>query len=189
VIEAPALGVLNHLLGQSAWARARLAPFAGRQACFVMPPLRLAFAVAADGLFQPAAADGAETDVTVTLPADSPLKALQGMNGVMAAAHVVGNAEFATELSFVLRNLRWDAEEDLSRLVGDIAAHRLVGTASAFVAWQKRSAESFAQNISEYLAEEARVLTPARELALMRADLEDLDRRLTALAARVERLS
>ena len=188
MIEAPALGILNHLLGQSAWARARLAPFAGRQACFVMPPLRLAFAVAADGLFQPAAAD-AESDVTVTLPADSPLKALHGMNGVMAAAHVVGNAEFATELSFVLRNLRWDAEEDLSRLVGDIAAHRLVGAASAFVDWQKRSAENLARNLSEYLSEEAGVLTPSRELAQMRDDLEDLERRLTALAVRVGRLS
>jgi ubiquinone biosynthesis accessory factor UbiJ len=153
-----------------------------------MPPWQLAVLVAEDGRFQTVTGE-AEADVTVTLPADSPLRALRGLSGVMAEAHVTGNAEFATELSFVLRNLRWDAEEDLSRLVGDIAAHRLVGAGNAFVAWQKRSAENLGQNVSEYLAEEARVLTPAREMAQLRQDTEDLDRRLAALEARVKRLS
>lgn len=188
MIEGPVVAAVNHLLGQSGWARTRLAPFAGRCARFDMPPWRLAVFVTDDGYLR-AATDPPEADVTVTLPADSPLRALHGIAGVMADAHVIGNAEFATELSFVLRNLRWDAEEDLSRLVGDIAAHRLAGAASAFVAWQKRSAENLGQNISEYLAEEAQVLTPARELAQLRGDLEDFERRLAALQARVDRLS
>jgi ubiquinone biosynthesis protein UbiJ len=153
-----------------------------------MPPWHLAALVAEDGTFRTAAGD-TEADVTVTLPSDSPLRALRGLAAVMGDAHVVGNAEFATELSFVLRNLRWDAEEDLSRLVGDIAAHRLAGAASTLAAWQKRSAENLGQNIAEYLAEEARLLTPARELAQLRQDTEDLDRRLAALEARVKGLT
>ncbi len=188
MIEAPALGVLNHLLGQAAWARAKLAPFAGRKACFIMPPLQLAFCVTAEGLFQ-TATDEAEADVTVTLPADSPLQALQGIDRLMAAAHVTGNAEFATDLSFVLRNLRWDAEEDLSRFVGDIAAHRLVRSASSFAAWQKRSAENLAQNLAEYLGEESRLLTPSRELEQLRVDVEELDERIAAVEARIRRLT
>jgi ubiquinone biosynthesis accessory factor UbiJ len=188
VIEAPALGILNHLLGQAAWARAKLEPFAGRQACFIMPPWQLAFVVTGEGLFQTAARHEAEPDVTVTLPGNSPLLAFQGIDRLMATAHVTGNAEFATELSFVLRNLRWDAEEDLSRFVGDIAAHRMVRTAASFVAWQKRSVESLAQNIAEYLSEEAHLLTPARELAELRSNREELDRRIAALEARVKRL-
>jgi ubiquinone biosynthesis accessory factor UbiJ len=187
VIEAPALGVLNHLLGQAAWARAKLAPFAGRKACFIMPPLRLAFAVTGDGLFQ-TADDDAEADVTVTLPADSPFQALQGIDRLMAAAHVTGNAEFATDLSFVLRNLRWDAEEDLSRFVGDIAAHRMVRGASSFAVWQKRTAESLAQNVAEYLGEEAQLLTPARELTQLRTDIGELDKGIVTLEARIRQL-
>lgn len=187
MIEAPALGVLNHLLGQAAWARAKVAPFAGRKACFIMPPLQLAFSVTAEGLFQ-TASDEAEADVTVTLPADSPLQALQGLDRLMAAAHVTGNAEFATELSFVLRNLRWDAEEDLSRFVGDIAAHRMVRSASSLVAWQKRTAEGLAESLAEYLGEEAHVLTPARELAQLRTDIEELDGRIAGLEVRIRRL-
>ena len=38
-----------------------------------------------------------------------------------------GDAELAQEISFLARHLTWDVEEDLSRVVGDIAAHRVVG--------------------------------------------------------------
>jgi ubiquinone biosynthesis protein UbiJ len=188
MIEGPSIAVINHLLGQAAWARAKLKPHAGRSARFVMPPWQLSVTVAEDGSLH--TADGqTEPEVTVTLPADSPLRALQGLAGIMAAAHVTGNAEFATELSFVLRNLRWDAEEDLSRLVGDIAAHRLTGAASAFTAWQKRSATNLGENVAEYLAEEAGMLTPARELVQLKQDIAELEQRLAALAARLSRLN
>ena len=182
----PILSALNHLLGQAAWARQQLKPFAGRKASFDMPPWQLAFAISADGYFEPVA-EG-EIDVTVTLPADTPLAALQGLDRAMAGAHVTGNAEFATALSFVLKNLRWDAEEDLARLVGDIAAHRIAGAAASLAAWQKRAADSLATNLAEYLTEEAQLLTPARELADFRAEVEELGDRLAALEARVGRL-
>ena len=188
MIEGIVLAAANHLLTQSAWARARLAPFAGRRARFVMPPWDLAVAVVDDGGLS-AAADSTAPDVTVTLPPDTPLVALQGLDRAMASAHVTGNAEFATELSFVLKNLRWDAEEDLSRLVGDIAAHRLAGAATAFGAWHKRSAQNLAENVSEFLSEEAGVLVPARDLPPLRHELEALERRLAALEARVRQLN
>jgi ubiquinone biosynthesis accessory factor UbiJ len=187
VIEGFVLGALNHLLGQAGWARKQLSAFAGRQARFDMPPWRLAFAVTAEGLFEATATDG--VDVTVTLPADAPLLALHGIDRVMATAHVTGNAEFATALSFVLKNLRWDAEEDLSRLVGDIAAHRIVGGISALTAWQKQSARNVAENVAEYLGEESGLLTPARDLAAFRTELAEFTRRLEQLEARTRALA
>jgi ubiquinone biosynthesis protein UbiJ len=35
----------------------------------------------------------------------------------------------AAELNWLVDHVRWDAEEDLSRLVGDAWAHKLVGLA------------------------------------------------------------
>jgi ubiquinone biosynthesis accessory factor UbiJ len=186
VIDGLILGALNHLLGQSAWARRQLQPFAGRQARFDMPPWQLAFAVTAEGLFE-SVGEG-DIDVTVTLPAETPLVALQGMDRAMAAAHVTGNAEFATALSFVLKNLRWDAEEDLSRLVGDIAARRLVGVSSRLTLWQKEAARNAAENLAEYLAEEARLLVPSREFATFREELADFASRIERLEARATAL-
>lgn len=181
---------LNHLLASANWARVRLVPFVGRRARFDMPPFSLAFEVAPNGqvIPHPDSASADITDVVIRLPADTPFLLPQGIDRVMAHANVEGNAEFATELSFVLRNLRWDAEEDLSKLVGDIAAHRVVAGATRFVAWQKQAVTHFAQNLGEYLTIETPVLVRRDELLALRdgvarldADLNRAERRLAAL--------
>ena len=52
-----------------------------------------------------------------------------------------GDAEFAQEVSFLARNLTWDVEEDLSRVVGDIAAHRIVQGARQARDWGREAAQ------------------------------------------------
>jgi ubiquinone biosynthesis protein UbiJ len=183
MIDAALLAGLNHLLQGANWARERLGPFAGRQASFVMPPFALAFSVGADGFFSPVA-DPAAADVTVRLPDNTPFLLLQGFDKVMAAATVEGNAEFATELSFVLRQLRWDAEEDLSRLVGDIAAARLLRGTHSLVAWQQQALGNLSGNVAEYLVHEARTLIGNHEFSAFRDDLLRLNAALSALEKR-----
>lgn len=183
MIQQTVLGGLNHLLTQADWARVRLQPFAGRQAAFVMPPWRLAFRVSDRGQFEPVGE--ADTDVTVELPADAPLLALQGIDRVPGSAHVTGNAEFATALSHVFKHLRWDAEEDIARLVGDVAAHRLVKGAETVIGWHRQLADRLAANLSEYLTEEAALAATGRDIkgfsrdvARLRDDTARLEQRL-----------
>lgn len=187
MIEGLILSAANHLLGQADWARRRLRGFAGRHARFEMPPWRLEFRIGDDGLFAPAS--GEAVDVTVSLPAETPLVALQGIDRAMAQAHVTGNAEFATELSFVFKNLRWDAEEDLARRLGDIVAHRIVAGASRLAAWQRQAARNLGENLAEYLADEAGILTHRRDLARFREELTEFSRRLERLDARARALA
>lgn len=182
------LAALNHLLGGANWARARLAPFAGRRARIEMSPLAFGFEIATDGRVQPQP-DSATADVTIALPAETPFLLPQGLDRVMAGASVAGNAEFATELSFVFRHLRWDAEEDLSRWIGDIAAHRLLQGASRFMAWQQQAASNLAENLAEYLVQESPLLVATDEFAPLRdgiarfnADLTRIENRLGLLA-------
>ena len=188
MIDQVVLGALNHLLGSANWARARLAPFAGRRARIAMPPFDFAFAVDADGALQPST-DPDTTDVTIRLPANSPFLLPQGLDKLMAEARVEGNAEFATELSFVFRHLRWDAEEDLSRVVGDIAAHRLVDGAQRFLAWQKQAADNLAGNLAEYLVHERSLLVASPEFNELRDGIAHLNADLARLEARGKALS
>lgn len=45
----------------------------------------------------------------------------------MTDIRISGNADLADALGFVLRKLRWDVQQEaLSRVVGDIAAHRAI---------------------------------------------------------------
>jgi len=179
-----ALAALNHLLDPSAWARDRLRGFAGRRARLYAPPLTLDFRIGEDGLLQAAGSDGAP-QATIELPLDAPLRLLRGGTAeVMKAARIEGAADLADALGFVLRNLRWDAEEDLSKLVGDIAARRIAQGAHAFTAWQKDAATRLAENLAEYLREENRLLVGRHELDTFATEVRDLLDRLDKVERR-----
>lgn len=187
-LPTPALLFINHVLAQSDWAQTRLKPFAGRVARIDMPPFDVVFAVASDGSLQAPSAE-AVADVTLTLPALSPLLLLQGMDALMRSVRLTGTVDFAEALSFVVRNVRWDAEEDLSKIIGDIAAHRLVGGARQFAGWQKQAGQNLAENLAEYFTEEQPMITKADDLAefsnavtTLRDDIARLEKRLQRLA-------
>ncbi len=160
MLDGLALGALNHLLADAPWARERLRPYAGRRARISLglaplKPFALNFSIAQDGKLQSLAKRGGEGEdegeVDIVLPPSAPLAALQGRDAIMRGARVSGAADFAEALSFVLRNLDWDAEEDLSKLVGDIAAKRVVNGARQFVATKKDVVERAIDNLTEYL--------------------------------------
>lgn len=187
-LPAPIQAAVNHLLGQAGWAREKLAPFAGHAAQIKMPPFEAAFLVGADGLLYVPPAD-AELEVSISLPVATPLLALQGQDAVMRAARIEGSAEFAESLGFVIRNLRWDAEEDVSRLVGDIAAHRIVKGGKEFAAWQQQAARNFAANLAEYFTEEQPLIARRDQVAMFAAEVNALRDDVARLEKRIARLA
>ncbi|MCX7145835.1 MAG: hypothetical protein NT042_06440 [Sulfuritalea sp.] len=186
-LPAPMLAAINHLLGQAAWAREKLVPFAGHAAQIKLPPFEAAFLIGHDG-FIAAPAPDAELEVSISLPATTPLLALQGKDAVMRAARIEGSAEFAETLGFVIRNLHWDAEEDLSRIFGDIAAHRIVAGTREFAGWQQQAAQNFAENFAEYFTEEQPMIARRIAIADFSADIDRLRDDVARLEKRLEKL-
>jgi ubiquinone biosynthesis protein UbiJ len=173
-------GPINHVLRANSWAREWLLPHAGRVAFIDNPPFSVRLAVTADGAIADAPADAA-ADVTVRL---TPGLMLRLMARDVSARHEVlveGNAEFAAALNQIAHNLRWDIEEDLSRVVGDIAAHRLAETGRKLGAWGRQSADNLARAFAEYWTEE-------RPLLASRADVEQFVRDVDALRDDLARL-
>jgi len=184
------VSVLNHLLSGANWARERLRSFAGQHARLMGGPLKLDLVVDGDGYFRRQEAGCDEPPaVTIELPADAPFRFLANRNSIFAAAKLSGTADFAETLAFVFRNLRWDVEEDLAKLVGDIAARRLVRTGEAFFAWQKQAGGNLAANAAEYLSEESGVLVPKREVARLAAEMDSLREEMARLEKRLARLA
>lgn len=179
------LSFLNHLLGNAHWARCHLLPFAGRKACLVAPPLTIEFAIAADGLLLASSQSDAPADVRLTLPGDTLLQALQGLHRPIAHAHVEGNAEFATALSFVFRNLSWDIEEDLSRIIGDIAAHRLVAATQALGTINRQTGTRIRDNITSLLVDEFALLVTQDEAHRHAIELNEMRVKLRSIQSRV----
>ena len=190
---APAtLAALNHLLREQRWARERLAEHAGRSVNVLLPhdtapPWRFCFSIDETGLL--ALAETERADVELELPADLPLRVLLGREGLLGAVQLRGAADLAEALNFVMPRLRWDIEEDLSKLVGDIAAHRLVQGAQGIAAWQRQASERLGQNLADYLSEEQPLLVKKGELANFSAEVAALRKSLESLQERCQRLA
>lgn len=181
---------VNHLLKSAPWARERLAPHAERCVRLLAEPVDLLFTIDIHGYLVEAAAD-CEPAVTLSLPLSAVPGLLAGdANKAMNAVRIEGNADLADALGFVFRNLRWDVEEDLSRVFGDIVAHRLVLGAQGLRQFHERAWAGLTGNVAEYLAEEQQALVNrlavggfSDDLRALRDDLARLEKRLDRLAA------
>jgi ubiquinone biosynthesis protein UbiJ len=177
---------LNRLLEAEPWARERLAPFAGMTVELRAPPLpSLSFVILPGGTLE---AGGQDPALTVTLrPAALPAL-MQSEEHFVRSVDVAGDERLAAEVMMLMRHLRWDAEEDLSRLVGDVAAHRLVGLARGFAAWQADAARRLAESLRDYAVEEKRVLVATAEFSHFSAEVARLRDAIERLEKRVRRL-
>lgn len=186
-LERVILPALNHLLAGESWASARLRPFAGCRTRIEAGWVALRLVVDERGYFALAEGEG-EPDVTIALPADTALLFVVDRKRIFQSARIAGSADFAEALAFVFRNLRWDVEADLARIVGDIPARRLEQLRKGSVARIEEGGKRLVQNLAEYATEESSLLVPRREIedfagevSRLRDDCARLEKRLARL--------
>ena len=180
--------VLNHLLAKESWAPARLIPHAGKVARFEIGPATLRLQVTADGLLAPAqTADPVAVTIRIRA-ADLPLIA-QNRERAFSYVTIEGDADFANTISQVGQSLRWEVADDLSPLVGDIAARRLVDGATATVAGLRSTRQKFMENLAEYFLEERPMLLRPQAVTDFTSDVTRLRDDVERLAKRIERLA
>ncbi len=123
--------LVNHVLMQEPEAQARLARQQGRvvEARWRLFTIRLAATPA--GLLD-LAGPAAAPDLTLTVTDESPWSLAQAaLRGDKPPVRIEGDVQFAAEVNWLVDNVRWDLEEDLSRLVGDAPAHTAMGALRA----------------------------------------------------------
>jgi ubiquinone biosynthesis protein UbiJ len=179
---------INHVLRANSWALERLKAHAGQIVRVNLAPFDAQLAIVDSGEIASAPPD-ASPDVTVSLSPGLMLRLTARDASVWDDIPVSGDAQFAATLSVVGRNLRWDIEEDLSRVFGDIAAHRMAETGRTLERWGREGADNVARAFTEYWTEEQPLLTGRlaveqfnREIDTLRDDLARLEKRIDALA-------
>lgn len=182
------VAALGHLLGRESWARERLRPHAGAVVRIEGGPLAIGLHIDEHGMLLASEGDAAP-DVTLTLPADAPLRLLLDRQSLFAGIRLAGSADIAEALAFVFRNLRWDVEEDLARFVGDIPARRLSLLGNRFAREFSEASRRLTANVAEYVSEEAHIVVPARELSSFASEIDRLRDDLARLEKRVQRLT
>jgi len=178
---------INHLLAQEAWARAKLIPHAGKVAVLDGGVLAVRLKVSADGMVETAGADDMPT-VTIRMQmSDMPL-IMQNRERAFSYVKIEGDADFANTISQLSQSLRWEAEDDLSKVVGDIAATRIVAGAHSAVNTAKALHQSVTENIAEYFLEENPLLIRPQAVAGFTAEVTRLRDDVARLAKRIEKL-
>jgi ubiquinone biosynthesis protein UbiJ len=187
LIEPPVAAAINHMLKSASWARERLAPCAGKIARFNVAPFTVTLAILDSGEVA-AAPDTGSADATFTLTPGTALRMLAQDQDAWQQVAAAGDTGFTREILYVAQNLRWEVEEDLSRVFGDVAAHRMVRTAHELTRWQRETAASFARSLAAYWTEErpliasrANVDSFVRDVDTLRDDVARLEKRLDNL--------
>lgn len=124
---------LNHVLAQERAATERLARQCGRVARIQWRGYSMTLQVTPAGLFD-VAPEFAEPHLRLEATQTSPLGLAQAvLRGDKPAVRIEGDVQLAADLQWLADNVRWDAEEDLARLVGDVPAHTLASVAGRAV--------------------------------------------------------
>jgi ubiquinone biosynthesis protein UbiJ len=187
LLPHPGERALNHVLRAAPLALERLRPHAGRTVAFRVGPVAMAFTVQSTGEVA-AALPGASRDLAVRISPFLLPRLAAGEEAAFREIEMQGDPELAQEVSFLARNLRWDFEEDLSKVVGDIAAHRIAATGRSVAAWGRDASLRMAQGAAEYWTEESPLIASRVKVDSFVREVSELRDAVERLGKRVERL-
>jgi ubiquinone biosynthesis accessory factor UbiJ len=118
--------LLNHVLQQEPIAVERLLRQKGQIASIESAWIAMKLIVTPAGLLDLAASD-AQADLSLKVLDTDPLGILKTlMSGNKPRMEISGDVMLAAEVNWLVDHVRWDVEEDLSRIVGDVPAHTMM---------------------------------------------------------------
>ncbi|TMH01248.1 MAG: hypothetical protein E6H79_15675 [Betaproteobacteria bacterium] len=134
--------IANHVLHGEASATERLRAHTGRSIAFELrqwpalmpPPPPLVFRITPAGLLEWCGdAPPPQIDLRAGVDASNPaLLLMQGLAGERPRVDVQGDAALATDVNWLVENLRWDIEDDLERAFGPVPAREITRVATLF---------------------------------------------------------
>lgn len=187
MLSSPSAASINHLLKAAPWALQRLAPHAGKTIAVRFGLIPLRFTVDNGGELRSAASEAAP-DVTIDIKPTLFMRALTDGRSAFNDADISGDTAFAQTLAFIAQNLRWDVEEDLSNVVGDVAAHRIGSAARRIGDWAKGSANSLMHMSKDFWTEERPTIAKREQVAEFVVAVDELRDAAARLEKRIELL-
>lgn len=189
----PIVKFFNRVLADYPLARERLRSHTGKHIGASVGPVTTTLRVTAAGDVEMVGEKGVGANTAPDVAFQIPLSLLpslvRGDESAFSRVAFTGDSEFASTLATIARHVEWDVEEDLSKVVGDIAAHRAVSTLKNAATWQQDASKRVTENVAEYLTEERRAFitesdleTLARANETLRDDIARLDARIAQLA-------
>lgn len=173
MLKALSTRLLQHLISQNSWANNLLRTFAGKAVQFNVSFISASLVILENGNL----AIAGETnipDATVTIPPSILLRLLAKDENANRQIKIEGDTHLAAELAKVFANMRWDYEDDLSNLIGDIPANKIGTFARDAANSVKETSINLAEMLSEYWQEEMPLIAKKRNVEQFNSDVDTL---------------
>jgi ubiquinone biosynthesis protein UbiJ len=188
----PIASLLNRNISESTPARELCTKLAGTVvAVRVRDTALAAYFVVHDDALNVVASSSEDPDVVITGSIIT-LARMAGQSGEAAirdgSLDLTGDAETASKFQQLLSFAKPDVEEELSGIVGDVAAHRLGEIVRGLGRWGRGARSTMGANIREYLQEESRDAPSRYEVDKFSANVSTLRDDVDRVEARLNRL-
>jgi ubiquinone biosynthesis protein UbiJ len=186
---------LQHITNQNNWSRKHLIPFAGKVLQFNIVPIKVKFIILEDGSLG-VPPDHAIADTIIHIPPSLAIRLMANDDAAKMQIKIDGDIHLASEVSKVLQHMRWDIEDDLSKVVGDIPANKVIAVAKESTHALKNQSINLAEMLKEYWQEEEPLLAKQWQVNQfnasvdnLRSDVSRLEKRLNKLKKRIQESS
>ena len=173
---------------QNTWALERLSRFSGKTVQFDIVPFTIACTILPGGTLRSAESAAVSDARCFISPLLLPRLALHDEKA-HAEIRSDGDAFLLAEIFFLSRNLRWDAAEDLSLVVGDIAAERFIQSLQGAHHQLRDSTLNLFMAAAEYLTEERLLLAKPQLVSAFIQHVDTLRDDVARLEQRINQLS
>lgn len=185
MLASVSLAPFNHFLPSKSWAGKRLQPYVGKTVRLCISSFfNIVLTVQTSGELS-AAMSSATVDTTITLTPGLLPRLLAHDEEAYRKISISGDSVFAEELLCISKNLHWDVEQDLSRIMGDILAHRVVRISKDLKQWHNKTIRNLSETLVEYWMEEQPLLAKSVrvheficEVGALKDDVEQLEKRV-----------
>jgi len=179
---------LQHITNQNNWSRAHLIGFAGKVLQFEIAFIKTNLLILEDGSLS-IAGDTSIPEAIIHIPPSLALRLLTGDEAAKTQIKIEGDVHFATELSKILQLMRWDVEEDLSGVIGDIPARKLAEFSKKTFHETKKQTVNLAEMLTEFWQEEKPILAKKRHIAQFNAGVDILRSDVARFEKRLEKIT
>ncbi|MFW5431605.1 MAG: SCP2 domain-containing protein [Methylophilaceae bacterium] len=179
---------LQHLTHQNNWSRKHLIEFAGKVVQFNIAFVKTNLLILEDGSLG-LATDNADIDATIHIPPSLALRLMAKDEAAKMLIKIEGDSHLATELTKVLQLMRWDIEEDLSKVMGDIPANKAALISKKAFTTVKEQSINLADMLTEYWQEEKPILAKKWRVEQFISEVDKLNSDTARFEKRFEKLA
>ena len=186
------LRAINHLIEQEKWARDLLHRHDHKIVAVELPfgSFRL---LIQNGLLKDAKQEDIESSVSLEISQEAFWAFVKdGKGAAMKFVRISGDVDLAADLNRLFAELRWEAEEDLSKLIGDAPSRRIIVESKKVFTHANNAVEDLKSEVRDFFVNERNILLGANqfndfksEIRLLRDQLDRAEKKLNHIEQRI----